>query len=92
MPSSIYKSSISHWNELNPKFIASSIINIEVSFCNSISKFFFKLVKYKLFFFHLGKNGTFFGESTLRHDDNSVMGRMDDKLFGYDHGCNNMTI
>ena len=38
------------------------------------------------------KNGTFFGESTLRHDDNSVMGRMDDKLFGYDHGCNNMTI
>jgi len=38
------------------------------------------------------KNGTFFGESTLRHDDNSVMGKMDDKLFGYDHGCNNMTI
>jgi hypothetical protein len=38
------------------------------------------------------KNGTFFGESTLRHDDNSVMGKMDDKLFGYDHGCNNMMI
>ena len=38
------------------------------------------------------KNETFFGESTLRHDDNSVMGNMDDKLFGYDHGCNNMTI
>ena len=38
------------------------------------------------------KNGTFFGESTLRHDDNSVMGKMNDKLFGYDHGCNNMMI
>ena len=38
------------------------------------------------------KNGTFFGESTLRHDDNSVLGSMDDKLFGYDHGCNNMMI
>ena len=38
------------------------------------------------------KNGTFFGESTLRHDDNSAMGKMNDKLFGYDHGCNNMII
>ena len=38
------------------------------------------------------KNGTFFGESTLRHDDNSIMGKMYDELFGYDHGCNNMTI
>ena len=38
------------------------------------------------------KNGTFFGESTLKHDDNSVMSKMDDKLFGYDHGCNNMTL
>lgn len=38
------------------------------------------------------KNGTFFGESTLRHDDNSVLGNMDDKLFGYDHGCNNMLV
>ncbi len=38
------------------------------------------------------KNGRFFGESELRHDDSSVMGKMDDKLYGYDHGCNNMLV
>ena len=38
------------------------------------------------------KNGSVFGDSKLRHDDNSVMGSMPDHLYGFDHGCNNMTF
>ena len=38
------------------------------------------------------KNGSIFGESQLKNDDNSVMGNMADNLYGYDYGCNNMTV
>ena len=34
------------------------------------------------------KNGTFFGETNILNDDKTVMHNINDRLYGYDYGCN----
>ena len=33
-----------------------------------------------------------FGDSVLRHDDNSIMGNMDSKIYGYSTNCNQSVV
>ena len=34
------------------------------------------------------KNGTYFEEKQLMHDDNYVFNNIDNNLYGFDNGCN----